>query len=109
MEPYVKDALLEWKEEIENQKKEIDEEYKKVKLELQLYSFKYGITKQVIQSTINEEMINNIKSTYQKPFEEKYNKLKQQLKKLEDKRSVFNMFVEKIENASEKEQNHDKA
>jgi hypothetical protein len=108
MEPYVQDALLEWKEEIENQKKEIDEEYKKVKLELQLYSFKYGITKQVIQSTINEEMINNIKTTYQKPFEEKYNKLKQQLKKLEDKRSVFNMFVEKIENAS-KDQNSEKA
>ncbi len=108
MEPYVKDALLDWKEEIENQKKEIDEEYKKVKLELQLYSFKYGITKQVIQSTINEEMINNIKTTYQKPFEEKYNKLKQQLKKLEDKRGVFNMFVDKIENAS-KDQNTEKA
>jgi N-acetyl-gamma-glutamylphosphate reductase len=108
MEPYVKDALHEWKEEIENQKKEIDEEYKKVKLELQLYSFKYGITKQVIQSTINEEMINNIKTTYQKPFEEKYNRLKQQLKKLEDKRSVFNMFVEKIENAS-KDQTSEKA
>ncbi|MET3728388.1 hypothetical protein ABID52_001969 [Fictibacillus halophilus] len=36
MEPYVKDALLEWKDEIEQQKKEIDEEYEKVKTELQL-------------------------------------------------------------------------
>ncbi|MBY6036621.1 hypothetical protein KUV80_08150 [Fictibacillus nanhaiensis] len=101
MEPYVKNALLDWKEEIEQQKKEIDEEYERVKTELQLYSYKFGITKQVIQSTINEEMINNIKTTYQKPFEEKYNELKLQLKKLEEKRSVFNMFVEKIENASE--------
>jgi hypothetical protein len=105
MEPYVKDALLEWKEEIENQKKEIDEEYEKIKTELQLYSYKFGITKQVIQSTINEEMIKNIKKTYQQPFEEKYNELKEQLKKLEQKRSVFNMFVEKIEIASVKDTN----
>ncbi|MET3728387.1 putative patatin/cPLA2 family phospholipase [Fictibacillus halophilus] len=50
-------------------------------------------------------MIKNIKKTYQQPFEEKYNELKQQLKKLEEKRSVFNMFVEKIEIASVKESN----
>ncbi|MDN4074109.1 hypothetical protein [Fictibacillus terranigra] len=104
MEPYVKEALLEWKEEMEIQKREIDEEYEKVKTELQLYSYKFGITKQVLQSTINEEMIRNIKSTYQEPFEEKYNELKQQLKKLEEKRNVFLMFVEKIEGAGVKEQ-----
>ncbi|MDR7071707.1 hypothetical protein [Fictibacillus barbaricus] len=101
MEPYVKDALLEWKEEIAKQKNELDEEYERVKSELQLYSYKFGITKQVIQSTINEEIINNIKSTYQKPFEVKYNELKETIKKLEEKRSVFKMFVEKIENVSE--------
>jgi hypothetical protein len=103
MEPYVKDALLEWKEEIVKQKNEIDEEYEKVKSELHLYSYKYGITKQVIQSTINEELIDNIKTTYQKPFEEKYHELKQYIKQLEEKRSVFQMFVEKIENVSEEE------
>ncbi|WP_353051261.1 hypothetical protein [Fictibacillus enclensis] len=100
MDDYVKDALQEWKEELQGQKKDIDEEYEKVKTELQLYSYKFGITKQVLQSTINEEMIKNIKATYQEPFEEKYNELKAQLKKLEDKRNVYNMFVEKIEQAN---------
>ncbi|WHY74907.1 hypothetical protein QNH15_07935 [Fictibacillus enclensis] len=100
MDDYVKDALQEWKEELQGQKKDIDEEYEKVKTELQLYSYKFGITKQVLQSTINEEMIKNIKATYQEPFEEKYNELKAQLKTLEDKRNVYNMFVEKIEQAN---------
>lgn len=103
MEPYVKDALQEWKEEMESKKREIDEEYEKVKTELQLYSYKFGITKQVLQSTIDQEMIKNIKSTYQEPFEEKYNELKLQMKKLEEKRNVFNMFVEKIDNVGIKE------
>ncbi|MDN4525907.1 hypothetical protein QYB97_15585 [Fictibacillus sp. NE201] len=100
MDDYVKDALQEWKEELLGQKKDFDEEYEKVKTELQLYSYKFGITKQVLQSTINEEMIKNIKANYQEPFEEKYNELKAQLKKLEDKRNVYNMFVEKIEQAN---------
>ncbi len=101
MEPYVKDALLEWKEEMLKQKIEIDEEYEKVKCDLQLYSYKFGITKQVMQSTINEELIDNIKTIYHKPFEEKFNELKVYIKELEEKRRVFQMFVEKIEKASE--------
>lgn len=101
MESYVQDALHEWKEEMLKQKIEIDEEYEKVKSELQLYSYKYGITKQVIQSTINDKIINNIKSTYQKPFEEKFNELKEYIIELEEKRKVFQMFVDKIEKISD--------
>lgn len=101
MESYVKDALLEWKEEMLKQKIEIDEEYEKVKCELQLYSYKSGITKQVIQSTINDELINTIKTTYQIPFVEKYDELKQYIKELDEKRKVFQMFVDKIEKVSE--------
>jgi phosphopantetheine adenylyltransferase len=101
MESYVKDALSEWKEEMLKQKIEIDEEYEKVKCDLQLYSYKFGITKQVIQSTINDEIINNIKTSYQKPFEEKYTELKHYIKELEEKRRVYQMFVEKIEKVSE--------
>jgi hypothetical protein len=101
METYVQDALLEWKEEMAKQRNEIEEEYEQVKSELQLYSYKYGITKQVIQSTINEKIINNIKTTYQKPFEEKFNELKQYIMELEEKRKVYQMFVEKIEKVSE--------
>ncbi|HLO11363.1 MAG TPA: hypothetical protein VK190_03820 [Pseudoneobacillus sp.] len=103
MESYVQDALLEWKEEMLKQKLEIDEEYEKVKSDLQLYSYKYGITKQVIQSTINDKIINNIKTTYQKPFEEKFNDLKEYIRELEEKRKVFQMFIEKIEKVSENE------
>ncbi|MCM3597861.1 MULTISPECIES: hypothetical protein [Bacillaceae] len=105
MESYVKDSLHEWKEDMLKQKNEIDAEYDKVKSELQLYSYKFGITKQVIQSTINDEIINNIKTTYQKPFEEKFNELKLYIKELEEKRRVYQMFVEKIEKVSESEEN----
>jgi hypothetical protein len=101
MEPYVKDALLEWMEEMVKQKEEIDQEYEKVKCDLQLYSYKSGITKQVIQSTINDELINSIKTTYQIPFVEKYEELKEYIKELEEKRKVFQMFVDKIEKVSE--------
>ncbi|MBZ5750581.1 hypothetical protein [Metabacillus rhizolycopersici] len=101
MEPYVKDALLEWKEEMVKQKDEIDQEYERVKCDLQLYSYKSGITKQVIQSTINDELINSIKTTYQIPFVEKYEELKEYIKELEEKRKVFQMFVDKIEKVSE--------
>ncbi|MGM7722752.1 hypothetical protein [uncultured Metabacillus sp.] len=105
MNSYVKDALLEWKEEMLQQKREIDEEYEKIKCDLQLYSYKSGITKQVIQSTINDEIINNIKTAYQIPFVEKYEELKQYIKELEEKRKVYQMFVEKIEKVSETEEN----
>jgi alanine dehydrogenase len=101
MEPYVKDALLEWKEEMVKQKEEIDEEYERIKCDLHLYSYKSGITKQVIQSTINDELINSIKTTYQIPFVEKYEELKEYIKDLEEKRKVFQMFVDKIEKVSE--------
>jgi hypothetical protein len=102
METYVKDALLEWKEEMLEQKNEIDEEYEKVKSDLQLYSYKFGITRQVIQSTINENIINTIKTTYQNPFEEKFNGLKEYMKELDEKRKVFQMFVDKIDKVSDK-------
>ncbi|MBO1510596.1 hypothetical protein [Metabacillus bambusae] len=105
MESVVKDALLEWKEEMLSQKIEIDEEYERVKCDLQLYSYKSGITKQVIQSTINDEIINSIKTTYQIPFVEKYEELKLYIKELEEKRKVYQMFVDKIEKVSETGEN----
>jgi hypothetical protein len=100
LESVVKDALLEWKEEMLAQKIEIDEEYERIKCDLQLYSYKSGITKQVIQSTINDEIINSIKTTYQIPFVEKYEELKQYIKELDEKRKVYQMFVDKIEKVS---------
>ncbi|MCM3616090.1 hypothetical protein M3936_00715 [Sutcliffiella horikoshii] len=103
MQTYVKDSLLDWKEEMLKQKKEIDEEYEKVKSDLQLYSIKFSITKQVIQSTINDEIIENIKASYHRPYEEKFNELKQYIKELDEKRKVFQMFVDKIDKVSESE------
>ncbi len=103
MQTYVKDSLLDWKEEMLKQKKEIDEEYEKVKSDLQLYSIKFSITKQVIQSTINDEIIENIKTSYHRPYEEKFNELKQYIKELDEKRKVFQMFVDKIDKVSESE------
>ncbi len=105
METYVKDALTEWKEEMLKQKIEFDEEYEKVKNELQIYSYKSGITKQVIQSTINDEIIETIKTTYQVPFVQKYEELKQYIRILDEKRKVFQMFVDKIEKVSESGEN----
>jgi hypothetical protein len=105
LESVVKDALLEWKEEMLAQKIEIDEEYERIKCDLQLYSYKSGITKQVIQSTINDEIINSIKTTYQIPFVEKYEELKQYIKELDEKRKVYQMFVDKIEKVSETGEN----
>ncbi|MFC7370315.1 hypothetical protein ACFQPF_01305 [Fictibacillus iocasae] len=101
MDTYVKNSLLEWKEEMTTQKKELDDEFERLKSELQLYSYKFGITKQVIQSTSNDKIVKNIKTTYQIPFEEKFNELKQSIKDIEEKRRVYQMFVEKIEKASE--------
>ncbi|CAG9622672.1 hypothetical protein [Sutcliffiella rhizosphaerae] len=103
MQTYVKDSLLEWKDEMLNHKKEIDEEYDRVKNDLKLYSIKFSITKQVMQSTINDEIINTIKSSYHRPYEEKFQELKQYMKELDEKRKVFQMFIEKIEKASETE------
>ncbi|MFC3884878.1 hypothetical protein ACFOU2_15955 [Bacillus songklensis] len=103
MDSYIKKSLEEWKEEISELLGAIDEEYEKVKQELKLYSYKYGITKQVIQSTVNDEIINNIRELYHKPFEEKYNELKEEIKDLEEKRKVFQMFVNKIDEVSRKE------
>lgn len=105
METYVKDALADWKEEMLKQKIELDEEYEKVKSELQIYSYKSGITKQVIQSTINDEIIETIKTTYQVPFVEKYDELKQYIRVLDEKRKVYQMFVDKIEKVSESGEN----
>ena len=105
METYVKEALTEWKEEMLKQKIELDEEYEKVKSELQIFSYKSGITKQVIQSTINDEIIETIKTTYQVPYVQKYDELKQYIRILDEKRKVFQMFVDKIEKVSESGEN----
>lgn len=80
MQTYVKDSLLEWKEDMLKQKKEIDDEYEKVKSDLKLYSIKFSITKQVMQSTINDEIIDTLKTSYHQPYEEKFNELKTTLK-----------------------------
>jgi len=85
METYVKNALVEWKKEICSLLNEIDDEYEKTKSELQVYSYKFSITKQVVQSTLNEEIIRNIRELYHKPFEQKYSKLKVDIKDLEEK------------------------
>jgi phosphopantetheine adenylyltransferase len=103
MQTYVKDSLLEWKEDMLKQKKEIDDEYEKVKSDLQLYSIKFSITKQVIQSTINDEIIENIKESYHRPYEEKFHELKQYIKELDEKRKVYQMFVDKIDKVSDTE------
>jgi hypothetical protein len=102
-ESYIKKSLEEWKEEISDLLGAINEKYENVKEELKLYTYKYGITKQVIQSTVNEEIIQNIRDLYQKPFEEKYNELKEEIKDLEEKRKVFQMFVNKIDEVNRKE------
>lgn len=62
-----------------------------------------GITKQVIQSTVNEEIIETIRQRYHKPFEEKYEQLKESIRDLEEKRRVFQMFVHKIDEVTRKE------
>lgn len=53
MQSYVEESLTDWKEEILEQKIEIDEVNENVKRDLQLYSIKFNNTKQVIQSTIS--------------------------------------------------------
>src|SRR3954471_8812261 len=97
MESYVKNSLEEWKKEICNLLYEIDEEYDKTKCELQVYSYKFSITKQVVQSTVNEDIIRNIRELYHKPFEQKFSKLKEDIKDLEERKRVFQMFIDKID------------
>jgi RNA polymerase-binding transcription factor DksA len=104
METYVKNALVEWKKEICSLLNEIDDEYEKTKSELQVYSYKFSITKQVVQSTLNEEIIRNIRELYHKPFEQKYSKLKVDIKDLEERKKTFQMFIDKIDQAMEKEE-----
>ncbi|ASV68298.1 MULTISPECIES: hypothetical protein [Cytobacillus] len=103
MEDYLAKSLEEWKEDISEVLSQINEEYDQIKLELKLYSYKYGITKQVIQSTVNDEIIESIRERYHRPFEEKYNDLKEHAKDLEEKRKVFQMFVNKIDEVKRKE------
>src|SRR3954454_6733648 len=100
---YLQKSLEEWKDDISVVLTEIDKEYEEVAQELKVYSYKYGITKQVIQSTVNEEIIENIRQRYHKPFEETYNQLKEYIKDLEEKQRVFQMFVQKIDEVNRKE------
>ena len=104
MEAHVKKSLEEWKEEICGLLHEIDTEYEEVKRELQVYSYKFSITKQVVQSTVNDEIIRNIRELYHKPFEQRFNQLKEEIKGLEEKKKVFQMFVDKIDKVKEKEE-----
>lgn len=103
METYLEKSLEEWKEDITEVLDQINIEYEEVVKELKVYTYKYGITKQVIQSTVNEEIIENIRQRYHKPFEEKYSELKEYIKDLEEKRKVFQMFVNKIDEVKRKE------
>ncbi|MGE6375989.1 hypothetical protein [Peribacillus muralis] len=100
MEEHVKKALVDWNEKISDVLKGIEKEYEDVKRELQVYSYKFNITKQVVQSTINDEIIRNIREMYHKPFEQKLNELNGSIKELEEKRKVFHMFVDKIAKVS---------
>jgi len=100
---YLQKSLDEWKDDISIVLTEIAKEYDEVAQELKVYSYKYGITKQVIQSTVNEEIIEKIREMYHKPFEENYNQLKEYIKDLEEKRRVFQMFIQKIDEVTKKE------
>ncbi|MBU8880944.1 hypothetical protein BGM26_18505 [Bacillus sp. FJAT-29790] len=103
MEAYLEKSLEEWKEDISEVLAQINHEYEEVARELKVYTYKYGITKQVIQSTVNEEIIENIREMYHKPFEEKYTDLKEYIRDLDEKRKVFQMFVNKIDEVKRKE------
>jgi hypothetical protein len=102
MDSYVEKALHEWKKEIYSNLDGIDQEYEETRSELQVYNYKYNITKQVVQSTMNEEIIRNIREQYQKPFEKRFNELKDLIKDLEEKKKVYQMFVDKIDRVLEK-------
>ncbi|MBW8349759.1 hypothetical protein K0H71_09910 [Bacillus sp. IITD106] len=106
METHVKKSLEEWKEEIGEILVEIDKEYEEIKKELQVYSYKFSITKQVIQSTVNEEIIRNIRHLYHTPFQERFNELKEGIRDLEEKKKVFQMFIDKIDKVRGKEESN---
>ncbi|GHI00935.1 hypothetical protein [Neobacillus kokaensis] len=100
---YLQKSLEDWKDDILQVLDEIEREYEEVAQELKVYSYKYGITKQVIQSTVNEEIIEKIREMYHKPFEESYNQLKEYIRDLEEKKRVFQMFIQKIDEVTRKE------
>lgn len=104
MEEYIKKSLEEWKKEICELLIEIDKKYEETNRELRVYSYKFSITKQVIQSTVNEEIVRNIRELYHSPFEQKFIKLKEEIKDLEEKKKVFQMFVDKIDKVKGKEE-----
>ncbi|RLQ94032.1 hypothetical protein [Falsibacillus albus] len=104
MEDHVKKSLEEWKDEICDLLDEIDREYDGIKRELQVYSYKFSITKQVIQSTVNGDLIRDIRELYHTPFEKRFNQLKEDIKDLEEKKKVFQMFVDKIDKVKGKEE-----
>ncbi|WP_210365791.1 hypothetical protein [Bacillus sp. REN3] len=102
MEQHVKESLDEWKSEIEKILLEIDEEYEQIKQELKVYTYKYNITKQVVQSTVNPDLNRKIRELYHEPFEQRYNDLKEYIKELEEKKRVFQMFTDKIDKVTER-------
>jgi len=102
MDSNVEKSLQVWKEEINTLLDGIDQEYEETRSELQVYTYKFNITKQVVQSTMNEEMIRNIREQYKKPFEKKFTELKEFIKDLEEKKKVYQMFVDKIDKVLEK-------
>jgi paraquat-inducible protein B len=107
MEDHVKKSLEEWKQEFCELLIKIDNEYEKIKLELQVYSYKFSITKQVIQTTVNGEILRNIRELYHTPFEQRFNQLKEEIKELEEKKKVFQTFIDKIDKVNGKEEeNH---
>jgi hypothetical protein len=106
MVSHVEKELTEWKKEINTLLDGIDKEYEETRSELQVYTYKYNITKQVVQSTMNEDIIRNIREQYQKPFEKKFNELKESLKELEEKKKVYQMFIDKINKVLEKVDEH---
>ena len=97
MDEHVKKSLEEWKEEIMELLQKIDIEYEDVKQELQVYSYKFSITKQVLQSTVNGDILRNIRELYQTPFEQKFHQLKEIMEDLEEKKKVFQLFIDKID------------
>jgi vacuolar-type H+-ATPase subunit E/Vma4 len=106
MEQHVKMSLDEWKAEIEGILNEIDAEYEEIKNELKVYTYKYNITKQVVQSTVNPDLNRKIRELYHQPFEQKFNDLKEYIKELEEKKRVFQMFTDKIDKVTEKEESN---
>lgn len=105
MEHNLKKSLEEWKEEICELLIEIDNQYDEVRKELQVYSYKFSITRQVIQSTVNEDLIRDIREIYHTPFEQKFEELKAEIRDLDEKKKVFQMFVDKIDSVIERDMN----